>query len=232
MFGLSNILSSGGSIENAGFSLNGGLKCIMYRDDAPLPVSELIVSLQLLILNGIVIVAFWYLYYAYMRRGETVRRRSNRRDAMIVSLLVLCYNSYPKFIRGFFQLFSCTRFPGESNTSRLIGSLDTKCYSSEHISWFLSIGLPVLLLIVIGFPMAGLMKLLMEYKRGTLNDPSILSTVGFLYDGKIPPAPMYNREMSLVIHIHTSALLHILSLNHTHRIPASFIFLGHDHLPS
>ena len=124
---------------------------------------------------------------------------------MIVSLLVLCYNSYPKFIRGFFQLFSCTRFPGESNTSRLIGCLDTECYSSEHISWFLSIGLPVLLLIVIGFPMAGLMKLLMEYKRGTLNDPSILSTVGFLYDGKIPPAPMYNRGMPLVIHIHISA---------------------------
>ena len=185
MFGLSNILSSGGSLENAGFSLSGGLKCIMYRDDAPLPVSELIVSLELLIINGIVIVGFWFLYYAWMRRGEQVRRRNNRRDAIIVSLLVLCYNSYPKFIRGFFQLFSCTRFPGETNTSRLVGSLDTICYSRDHISWFLLIGLPVLLVIVIGFPLAGLLKLKNEYRRGALNDPSILSTVGFLYDGMI-----------------------------------------------
>jgi hypothetical protein len=228
MFGLSSILSSGGDTETAGFAFGGGLKCLLYSPSAPLPMNELMVNLLLFGLNSLVIVIFWFLLFA-MRRQE---KSGDRSQAILVSLLVLCYNSYPKFIRGFFQLFSCTRFPGESNTSRLIGSLDTKCYSSEHISWFLSIGLPVLLLIVIGFPMAGLMKLLMEYKRGTLNDPSILSTVGFLYDGKIPPAPMYNREMSLVIHIHTSALLHILSLNHTHRVPTSFIFLGHDHLPS
>ena len=45
------------------------------------------------------------------------------------------------------------------------------------------LGLPVLIVIVAGFPIAGVVKLRVEDGRGRLNDPHVLSTVGFLYDG-------------------------------------------------
>jgi hypothetical protein len=61
--------------------------------------------------------------------------------------------------------------------------LDTICYSSDHMQWFLVLGLPVLIVIVAGFPIAGVWKLLLEDRRGRLNDHAVLSTVGFLYDG-------------------------------------------------
>jgi hypothetical protein len=108
MFGLSSILSSGGDTETAGFTFGGGLKCLLYSPSAPLPMNELMGNLLLFCLNTMVIVVFWFLLFAVRRQDN----RGDRSQAIIVSLLVLCYNSYPKFIRGFFQLFSCTRFPG------------------------------------------------------------------------------------------------------------------------
>jgi hypothetical protein len=184
MFGVTNILSSGGNLESAGFSLSGGLKCLLYSSDIPLPMNELIMAVLLFVVTTFVIVTFWFSYYLCRSNGSDGRRVSSRRtEAITVSLLVMAYNSYPKFIRGFFQLFSCTYFPGEMNTPRLVGSLDTICYGSDHFRWFLILGLPVLVVIVIGFPASGLWKLRREYGRGNLNNQRILSTVGFLYDG-------------------------------------------------
>jgi hypothetical protein len=184
MFGVTNILSSGGNLENAGFSLSGGLKCLLYSNDTPLPMNELIIALLLFVATTIAIVTFWFCYYlCRTNKTEGQGVKSMRTEAITVSLLVMAYNSYPKFIRGFFQLFSCTYFPGEVNTPRLVGSLDTVCYGSDHFHWFLILGLPVLVVIVIGFPASGLWKLRREYGRGNLNNQRILSTVGFLYDG-------------------------------------------------
>ena len=116
MFGFTNILSSGGSLENAGFALSGGQKCFMYNEEMPLPMSELLVYVELFIINAIVIGVFWILYFSCCSMcskkpvGGDGASNSSRSEAITVSLLVLAYNSYPKFIRGFFQLFSCTRW--------------------------------------------------------------------------------------------------------------------------
>ena len=185
MFGVTNILSSGGNLESAGFSLSGGLKCLLYSNNFPLPMNELMMALLLFIVTTIVIVTFWFSYYlCRTNKSDGQGVSSIRTEAITVSLLVMAYNSYPKFIRGFFQLFSCTYFPGEMNKPRLVGSLDTICYGSDHFWWFLILGLPVLVVIVIGFPATGLWKLRREDHRGNLNSQKILSTVGFLYDGK------------------------------------------------
>ena len=223
MFGLSSILSSGGDTETAGFTLGGGLKCLLYSPSAPLPMNELIVNLLLFGLNTIIIVIFWFLLFAIRREGKS----GDRSQAITVSLLVLCYNSYPKFIRGFFQLFSCTRFPGES-VSRLVGALDVTCYSDEHRSWILSLGAPVGVVIIIGFPFLGLWKLVKESRRGRLGEAHVLGTVGFLYDGYQPHLYFWD-IFTFIRNIALSAI--IVFLNYSDEAPyqqglaALFVFI-------
>ncbi len=52
--------------------------------------------------------------------------------------------------------------------------------------WFLYLGLPLLLLVVVGWPLSALIKLCRESRRNRLHEPEVIGYLGFLYNGYKP----------------------------------------------
>jgi len=60
---------------------------------------------------------------------------------------------YSSFAKGFFSLFSCASFAGESS-QRLRNALDMPCFEEVHLTWLLLLGLPFGVIVVAGLPLA------------------------------------------------------------------------------
>ena len=114
MFDVSNSASSGGG---ASINFGGGLKCLSIYFNSiniPLPVRQLISDLLIYVIYGLLICLVW----VFLKKGK------ERERAIFVSFVVLSFNTYPSFVRDFFQLFSCLNFNTGDGTTRLVGALD------------------------------------------------------------------------------------------------------------
>jgi len=182
MFVVSDTASSGAVTS---FSFGGGVKCLFYDYYTPLPMNEMKVNLWSLAFTIFVIFIFWIVkHFLDMRNKKTTYTM----QSITVSLVVLLYNTYPNLVKGFFQLFSCKQTAGDVKLEdgrtvfRLVGSLDTICYSADHYKWIYKLGAPVATLMVV-LPLSA--WLIMRSKRiaGKLHDPDVVASYGFLYDG-------------------------------------------------
>ncbi len=61
---------------------------------------------------------------------------------------------YTQLIKNTFMLFACRTLVGEPDKLFLREDLAMECYQDEHLFWALGLGLPALLLWVLGFPIA------------------------------------------------------------------------------
>lgn len=77
------------------------------------------------------------------------------------------------------QLYACERI---DDTSILLASPDVHCGSASHLGWALTVGLPSLLVFVLGFPI-GLIAWYLRRHRHQLQTPQMQATFGFLYSG-------------------------------------------------
>jgi hypothetical protein len=161
----------------------GGMKCLVAAmtqgHDVPLPMSDMMVNIGVLLLNGICMSLFWILYSRYKKHSSTYLRQR-----LVISMTVLLYTMYPNFIHLFFQLMSCKSFPPEQKR-RLQGSLDTFCFEGDHWYWIWRLAFPVFIFIVIAWPLASFLRLnhLRKTMTDGLADQEVVSTLGFLYDG-------------------------------------------------
>jgi hypothetical protein len=176
----SNTTSTASSFLNG---LGGGMKCVAGSLTSglgvPLPVTDLMVNLWVLLFNGAVVAVFWVLYTYYKKNS-----RSYMKQRLLISSTVLLYMMYPNFVKLFFQLFSCRNFPPET-FSRLQGSLNTICFDADHIFWIVSLAIPVGIIIVGSLPVVSLVTLnhLRKTRKDGLSNLEVVSTLGFLYDG-------------------------------------------------
>ena len=60
---------------------------------------------------------------------------------------------YSSLARAGFAIFSCRSFEGFAS-KRWNNALDIECYGPEHLPWVLSVGVPFMLFITIGLPLA------------------------------------------------------------------------------
>ncbi len=161
----------------------GGMKCLVgsitQNYSAPLPMTDMLVNLGVLVLNGVCIFLFWIAYAKYKKQSSTYLHQR-----LLISVTVLLYTMYPNFIRLFFQLLSCKSYPPEQKR-RLQGSLDTYCFEANHWAWIWGLALPVFVLIIIAWPLASFLQLnhLRKTKVDGLSNPEVVSTLGFLFDG-------------------------------------------------
>ncbi len=90
---------------------------------------------------------------------------------------------YPTLTRYTFLLFSCRTLVGEQGLF-LREDLAMRCYDGAHLYWTVGLGLPSLLIYVLGFPLA---KFVAVYKRRhRLEDDHTKAKYGFLINGFKP----------------------------------------------
>ena len=147
--------------------------------NVPLPMVDMLLNLGIFTFNAIAVLVFWKMFGKIKKKSD---KYVNQR--LIISTTVLLYMMYPNFIKLFFQLFSCKNYPPEKH-SRLVGSLDTLCYTPEHNKWIFGLAVPVLVFIILAWPVIALRKLnnLRTTKENGLRNVEVMSTLGFLYDG-------------------------------------------------
>ena len=168
---------------SVGHGYGGGVKCLVgsmtHGHDVPLPMTDMLVNLGVLILNGICVSLFWLAYAKYKKHSSTYLHQR-----LVISMTVLLYTMYPNFTHLFFQLLSCKSYPPEERR-RLQGSLDTFCFEANHWFWIWRLALPVFALIIMAWPLASFLKLnhLRRTKVDGLANSDVVSTLGFLYDG-------------------------------------------------
>ena len=91
---------------------------------------------------------------------------------------------YTNLLKTTFMLFACRVLTGEPGLLFLREDLAMVCYEHEHLLWALGLGLPAMLLWVLGFPIA---KVLALYtRRNKLDDEKTHATYGFIYNGFKP----------------------------------------------
>ena len=91
---------------------------------------------------------------------------------------------YTNLLKNTFMLFACRSLTGEPGRLFLREDLSIACYEQDHLLWMLGLGLPAMLLWVLGFPIA---KVLALYtRRHRLDDEHTHATYGFLYNGFKP----------------------------------------------
>lgn len=78
------------------------------------------------------------------------------------------------------RVFQCIEI--DDKDSRMLMHMDYKCYSTDHIKWILGVGLPLLVIWVIGIPSIGfiiLFKNKANLQRKVLQDYLLLMYQGF-----------------------------------------------------
>ena len=81
-----------------------------------------------------------------------IKKVSNFKSKMIVTVVTVLFLIHPSLTISSLSMFNCYNVGGEDYFS---DNMDLLCWSSEHISWAIPIGLTMLLVWVIGFPLWG-----------------------------------------------------------------------------
>jgi hypothetical protein len=164
----------------------GGFKCLLLVPGVPLPVLNMILVAATYVVGILTILLFWNVHYLYSASCTKKKPRSiaNVTQKITISIVVLSFLMYSSFVRSFFQMFSCSYFVGDGQ-ARLLGALDTVCYSSGHNFWLLIVALPSFVILVAGLPLYAWMKLysVSGSREMTPQHGQVLVTYGFITDG-------------------------------------------------
>jgi len=98
---------------------------------------------------------------------------------MVVSFIVIIFLAHPTLTSNAFSMMNCYEIePGEQ---WLQADLEVMCWNSVHLKWFLGVGLPMLVIWVIGMPLIAFLILFCNRKR--LNDEHFFDKYRMLYQG-------------------------------------------------
>ena len=107
---------------------------------------------------------------------------------------------HPTITSMVFSLFKCSDF--DQSTSRFTHDMRIECWSRPHLVFTLAVGIPLLLIWVVGIPLSSFLILLFNRKR--LNDPRFMSKFITLYWGLRDKAFYWEsvnifRKLSLIV---------------------------------
>lgn len=113
------------------------------------------------------------LYFSSKRLFGDIKRN------IVVSVIVILFMFYPTLTRAGLIAFECVKVGAGDYRAKM--NLDFKCYSSEHIAWFMALGVPTTLIWGIGIPV-GAMIFLLKY-RNRLDTWEVQKYLLMLYQG-------------------------------------------------
>eukprot|EP00808_Paulinella_micropora_P010916 g20679.t1 len=99
-----------------------------------------------------------------------------------VSVVIIAFLLFPTLAQRFLLFFSCQRL-GQGDELYLTGDLGVKCWSKQHVFYTLVLGVPYLVLYVLGIPLGGYLILRYGYRHQLLDDAPFFRKYGFLYHG-------------------------------------------------
>lgn len=96
-----------------------------------------------------------------------------------VSSITIFFLIHPTLTSYALRMFKCNNIG--NGISRVEMDIDTDCWSPQHMKWVYSLGLPMLIIYVAGFPI--LVFVILFTNRNHLNDPQVLRYFLLLYQG-------------------------------------------------
>ena len=103
-------------------------------------------------------------------------------DKIVVTTLVILYILYPTVARQVFKLLACRGGFSDGPTSQyLLYDLSLSCWTGTHLYFTLAIGLPTVLLYILGFP--GFTYYILNKTKHRFGDDEIMFRYGVLHAG-------------------------------------------------
>lgn len=122
----------------------------------------------------ILILLVWGLWVCFRKTEPGTFKRNS-----IVSIIVVIFLAHPSLTSTAFSMLNCYEIePGEQ---WLQADLEIMCWNSTHKKWFFAVGLPMLIVWVIGTPVVSLIHLIKN--RQKLNDELFFSRYRMIYQG-------------------------------------------------
>ena len=100
------------------------------------------------------------------------------KDKFVVTVCALLYLLYPTLTLSAFGLFTCIDVAGQNY---LLADLSEECYAERHTTYVLAVGIPQLLLFVVGLPTAGLFFMIRNRER--LGTTAVKARYGLFFGG-------------------------------------------------
>jgi len=130
------------------------------------------ILLVLPVMALVIIFAFWGLFSLCKKYDRATFTRNT-----IVSIIVVIFLAHPTLTSNAFSMLNCYEI--EAGEQWLQADLEIKCWNSTHTKWFFFVGLPMLIVWVVGMPVLAL--ILMYTNRKRLGDDVFFSRYRMLY---------------------------------------------------
>jgi hypothetical protein len=95
------------------------------------------------------------------------------RQKIAASMVALLYLIWPNLCSTTFGLFACRNLCGETTRTRLRADLSEFCFQGRHAAYAFGVGLPMLLIYVLGLPVGALFMVRRLRRRAERNDKRV-----------------------------------------------------------
>jgi len=106
-------------------------------------------------------IMWWLVYLCFHHKWRNMRLKEN----IIVTMFIFIFLCYPIITNNTFALFNCRTL--DNGISYLKEDYNVQCWTSEHTKMALFIGIPIIIVWVLGFPVY--VTLILWRKRKELN---------------------------------------------------------------
>jgi len=119
-----------------------------------------------------IFILFWSSLALFFKRFRWTLKRN-----LIVSFIIIMFLLHPTMTSIVFNLFKCQEF--DYGVKWLAIDMSLQCWEKSHLIFTFAVGLPILLIWVIGIPLVGLIHLV--WYRKHLSDNYFMSKYIVLY---------------------------------------------------
>lgn len=121
----------------------------------------------------ILITAFWVIVGYFRKNTQTATR-------LIMSITILIFMTLPAVTTITFAIYNCVDVFSDGNTYLAL-DVSLECWTGNHNFYASNIGIPIILLWIVGLPIIAL--IIMYCQRKSLADENNIARYGFLYTG-------------------------------------------------
>ncbi len=94
--------------------------------------------------------AMWALFSRYHLKQEV--NYQEKYANFITGIVVFVFFLQPSIIQQTFLMFSCLKLGTDNSDYFLVDDMHIRCYTPDHVIWLLNLGMPMMIIYVIGVP--------------------------------------------------------------------------------
>jgi len=127
------------------------------------------------------------------RKRISILKRKKLRTIYNASNLSFTFMLYPTLVEQAFNLFNCESLTSSNDSYRFLPEMSQRCFQSPHLSWSIGLGVPMLAVYVIGFPLF-LLNILYHFKSDLPNAWTSMRSISY-------EKAYINRRRSMHLHM-------------------------------